>query len=191
VLSESGKKGYIRSILAGLYGIAEADLDSDDLQASWRRNLVDEDQVLGVLNAFYGKKVTKEMFYERAHKTTVRSLPVYDLAEKLRAAGIKTGILSNIFSSTARELKEKGFYDNFDPIILSCQEGYAKPDPEFYAIAVQKSGVTAEEILFIDDQEKCRPPAEKIGMHFLLAESPEQIVQDTTAIIAKYNNLIL
>lgn len=191
VLSESGKKGFVRKILADLYGITEAELDSDKLQANWRRNQVDEKDVIGALNKQYGKHVTTDMFYERAHGAIVRSSAVYDLAEQLRARGIATGILSNIFSTTACELRDKGFYKDFSPVVLSCEEGFAKPDDELYRIAVQRSGVRPEEILFIDDQEKCRPPAEKIGMNFLLAESSEQIVHDTTALIARHNNITL
>jgi epoxide hydrolase-like predicted phosphatase len=188
VLSESGKAGFVRSILAELYGISLDDLYSDKLQQAWRRDQVDEKEVLDDLNRHFGKKITPEMFYAKAHGAILRSPEVYGLAEQLRQLGIKTGILSNIFSTTAGELRSHGFYDGFDPVVLSCEQGYAKPDEELYKIAIQKAGVKAGEILFIDDQEKCRPPAEKLGMHFLLATSSQQIVEDTLKIINQQND---
>lgn len=187
VLSESGKKGFVRRILAELYEVSPDDLHADDLQRAWRRNQVDEQEVLDALNGHFGKQVTKEMFYAKAHGAILRSEAVYGLAEHLRADGIKTGIFSNIFTTTAAELRAQGFYDGFDPIVLSCEQGYAKPDEELYRIAIQKTGVVASEILFIDDQEKCRPPAEKLGMQFLLATSSAQIVADTLVLITKQN----
>lgn len=187
VLTESGKAGFVRSILADLYGVTLDDLYSDEVQQAWRRNQVDAKDVLEALNEHYGKNITTKMFFAKMQGATLRTTEVYGLADQLRSLGIKTGILSNIFSMTAANLRKKGFYDGFDPVVLSCEQGYAKPDEELYKIAITKTGVAADEILFIDDQEKCRPPAEKLGMHFLLAESPEQIVSDTLQIISEQN----
>lgn len=183
VLTETGKKGFIRQVLADLYGMPVDELFSAELQKSWRRNEVDEAVILEKLNKRYGKHITPRMFAEQAHADVIRSEPVYLLAQQLRADGMQVGILSNVFSSTAAFLREQGFYDGFDPVVLSCEVGYAKPDEELYKAAIRQSGHKAHEILFIDDQEKCRPPAEKLGIHFLLATSPEQIVTETAAII--------
>jgi putative hydrolase of the HAD superfamily len=187
VLSMSGKQGFIRHILSGLYDVPLEQLEIHSLQAAWRRNKVDDIEVLDSLNQRYGKHVTPRMFYEKAEGEVLRSPEVYSLASRLRGMGIKTGILSNIFSVTAKYLRKHGFYDGFDPIVLSCEEGYAKPDPEFYDIAVKRLGLQPDEVLLIDDQEKCRPPAEKLGMQFLLATSPEQIVDDTLKLISDQN----
>lgn len=183
VLTETGKRGFIRQVLADLYGMPVDELFSAELQKSWRRNEVDEAVILDKLNKRYGKQITPRMFAEQAHADVVRSEPVYQLAARLKAAGLQVGILSNVFSSTAAFLRERGFYDGFDPVVLSCEMGFAKPDEELYKAAIQRSGHRPHEVLFVDDQEKCRPPAEALGMHFLLATSPEQIVTGVTAII--------
>ena len=187
VLSTSGKRGFIRQILAELYEVPIDQLHAETFQGDWRRNKVDDVDVLNSLNQEFGAHVTPEMFYAVAEGEVLRSPEVYSLAAQLRAAGIKTGILSNIFSVTAKYLREHGFYDDFDPIVLSCEEGYAKPDPELYEAAVTRLGVRPEEILLIDDQEKCGPPAESLGMQFLLAKDPQQIVDDTLQLISEQN----
>lgn len=189
VLTESGKKGFVSQALADAYGVTIDEIQLSKLQYQWRKNMTDEEEVMDVLNKRFNKKVSVKEFYEHLHGETLRSEEVYSMADQLRAAGIKTGILSNVFTTSAELLREQGFYDGFDPIVLSCEEGYAKPDEELYQIAIQKTGVKADEIVFIDDQEKCRPPAEKLGMHFVMAVSPQQIVDDTLALISKINSV--
>lgn len=41
--------------------------------------------------------------------------------------------------------------DAFDDLLLSCEIGLGKPQPEIYAEAVRRSGFRAEECLFTDD----------------------------------------
>jgi len=188
VLTETGKKGFIREVLANLYGMPVDEVFTAEVQKSWRRNEVDEAAILDGLNKRFGKQVTPRMFAEQAHADVIRSEPVYRLAEQLKEAGLQVGILSNVFSSTAAFLREQGFYEGFDPVVLSCEVGYAKPDEGLYKAAIKRSGHKPEEILFIDDQEKCRPPAEHLGIHFLLAASPQQVVDDTWAIIEREKN---
>jgi putative hydrolase of the HAD superfamily len=191
VLTQSGKSGFVAETIAGLYGVRPQDMDIGDLHAALRRGKQDETYFLDELNRRYHGKVTPKQFVEKAHALTAPSAEVYELAEALRSRGIKTGIFSNVFGMNARELKRQGYYDGFDPLILSCDEGFAKPDKEFYKIAVERLGVRPEEILFIDDQPKCMPPAEKLGMHTIIAASPKQIVEDTKALVRRLNNLEL
>jgi len=189
VLSQAGKKGFILKTVAELLGRPEDQVDIGDLHYMMRRGKGTDEQFFGEINRRYNAHLTKELFLANTHDCTVPSQDVYELAARLRAHGIKTGILSNVFGMSAQDLRERGFYDGFDPIVLSCEEGYAKPDPELYAIGVQRTGVAADEILFVDDQNKCLPEARRQGMHTIQALSPEQIVTDVTAYIKKHNHL--
>jgi epoxide hydrolase-like predicted phosphatase len=194
VLTESGKKGFIAQTLAELYGVNPEQLQYGDLHHMLRRGRgdigpFDEDAFFAELNRRYHTQVTKETFLEKVHSTFNPSQQVYDLASTLRSHGIRTGILSNVFNMNAQELRKQGWYDGFDPVILSCEEGYAKPEKHFYEIAIERLAVRPEEILFIDDQEKCMPPAEKFGIHTIIAVSPQQIVKDVKAVILAQNGL--
>lgn len=191
VLTESGRKGFIAQTLGQLYDQDPTTMEIGDLHALFRRGQANDDVLFETLNRRYGKHVTKEMFLDVVHESFIPAAEVYKLAESLRNHGIKTGILSNIFNMNVTVLREEGWYKGFDPVILSCEEGYAKPDKEFYDIAVERSGVAPEEILFIDDQQKCMPPAEAMGMHTLIAVSPAQIVADTKKIIREINGVDL
>lgn len=191
VLTESGKTGFVTESLAAVYGVRPEDLDVRQDHYLLRRGKGDVQALFDRLNKQFGKQVTKEIFLDKVHGMFVPSSEVYDLAARLREHGIRTGILSNIFSMNADVLREQGRYDGFDPVILSCDEGYAKPDPELYEIAIKKLGVQPEEILFVDDQEKCMGPARDFGMKTLIAEDPGQIVHDVTKIVEQQNGIAL
>lgn len=190
VLSEAGKRGSVRSWLGRVYGL---DVDVQKMQhvfnKMWRGQISDEDFLAAIRREFPEVPEVTVGDFMRHMQHFKRSEPVYALAERLRAQGIKTGILSNVFGLGVKPLRESGFYEGFDPVLLSCEVGYAKPDPEFYQLAVDKLGVKPEEIIFIDDQEYVLEPARAMGMHVILARTPEQIVRDTEAVIQKENGI--
>jgi len=191
VLTESGKSGFTGSIMAELYGVSVEELNIGKDHALMRRGKEDDNELFERLNKQYGKQVTTQMFVDRAQSTFKPSQSVYDLAAQLRAQGIKTGLLSNIFTMNAQRLRADGWYDGFDPVILSCEEGYAKPDPEICDIAIRKTGVQPAEILFVDDQAKCIGPAQKLGFKIVVAKTPDQIVTDVKSVIAAENGVEL
>lgn len=194
VLTQSGRKGFIAHTLADMYGVPVADIQIDALHGDLRRGNIDSKAFFAELNRRYGSKrtITPKMFVEKVHATFVAAPGVYELAARLRKHGIRTGILSNVFAINARELREQGRYDGFDPVVLSCDEGYSKPDTEFYQIALKRLGdVRPEEVLFIDDQDKCLPPAQALGMHVIQAKTPEQTVAETETLIKDLNQIEL
>jgi len=191
VLSKTGKKGFIQEKIAELYGLNPKDVDITDLHMDLRRGVSTDEQFFAMLNKRFNGNVSKEMFLDAVNGAVDVSSEVYDLAARLRKHGIATGIFSNVFAMNAAAIRKQGLYDGFEPVLLSCDEGCAKPDEEFYKKAIERTSVQASEILLIDDQEKCLPPAEKLGMHVILATSPQQIVVDTEALITAENGINL
>lgn len=184
VLSEAGKPGSIRNIFGRVYGLDLNAMDIYDITGKMWRGQISDEAYLEEIRRRNPEvaAITPDEF--RAHMDSfTRSEPVYTLAEELRRQGIKTSILSNVFGIGVGALRSGGFYDGFDPVILSCEVGMAKPDKEIYELAVRQLGVRPDEIIFIDDQQMCLDPAAKLGMHTVLAQNPEQIVRDTWQII--------
>jgi putative hydrolase of the HAD superfamily len=102
-----------------------------------------------------------------------------DAINTLKAAGYPVGLLSNIIPPAKALIAKGGGYDPFDFIILSCDVGFAKPEVEMYDLALDKfAGLKPEEIVFIDDQPKCMPPAETMGMQTILATSTDQVIEE-------------
>jgi len=112
-------------------------------------------------------------------------------AKELRAEGIKTGILSNTFLTVPWILQLLGGYRGFDPIVLSSKEKISKPDPGIYQIAVGRTGVKSEEIIFVDNLEDNVATAEKLGMKTVLAKNSDQIIADIKKILSRENDLKL
>jgi len=193
VLTQGGTHGSIQRLVAKALGIPLSKLrPMDRLLLQLLTGRVSTTEFLKELEITYpkAKKPTRASLLSNAD-IFVPSLPVYVLAEKLRKKGIKTGILSNMFELSATSLRKKGLYAGFDPVVLSYEEHLAKPDPLFYERAVQKLGVAGNEVIFIDDQDRFREPAELLGMHFILAENPEQIVAEVETLLFEYDGIRL
>ena len=188
VLSTGGQD--VRNSLANMLGVDPDAVNLDVLHEDYRRGLMSTDKFFTEFGKMHKAQVTAQDF-NRSSDIFNRSKPVYELAKRLRQKNIRTGILSNIYPITAQVLRERGFYDGFKPVFLSCEEHFAKPDREFYEIAIAGLEVQASEILFIDDQEKCLPPARALGMKVIKAESPQQIVDDVKVLIRKENDIMI
>jgi epoxide hydrolase-like predicted phosphatase len=193
VLTEGGKAGCMQRLFGAIYGVDPRQID-DDLNILTRAQLgaITEEEFFSEMNRRHqgGQRANRHNYIAYAD-IFKKSEPVYNLAERLRHNRITTAILSNINNIAADELRARGFYDSFDPVILSYQEKLAKPDQRFYQIAIDRLRLRPEEILFIDDQTKNRQPAEALGLHFILANSPKQIVHDVEALIYEENDIKL
>jgi len=73
------------------------------------------------------------------------------LARALRST-CRTGILSNTNSLHARVNRGAGLYDGFDPVLLSCELGLAKPDPRIFRRALDLLGTRPERCVLVDDR---------------------------------------
>jgi putative hydrolase of the HAD superfamily len=109
---------------------------------------------------------------------------IVELISKLKDEGYTVGLLSNTVPDTAADIKSHGGYDMFDFVILSTEVGMAKPELEIYNLALgELRGISPDEVVFIDDQERCLVPAREIGIHTILAKNPQQIVDDCLEMI--------
>jgi putative hydrolase of the HAD superfamily len=71
-----------------------------------------------------------------------------DVVRAARAAGVRTGLLSN---SWGLEYERDGWDTLFDAVVISSEVGLRKPDPAIYALAAQRLELLPDEIVFIDD----------------------------------------
>jgi putative hydrolase of the HAD superfamily len=66
-------------------------------------------------------------------------------------ADARTAILSNAWPSQRARMSQLGLVDVVDELLLSCEIGFAKPDPRAFAVAVDRLGTQAGDTLFVDD----------------------------------------
>jgi putative hydrolase of the HAD superfamily len=79
------------------------------------------------------------------HEDTPRAL------KELRTRGFRLGMLSNLEPFQRPWIKELELEPRFDEIVLSCEVGLLKPEPEIYLLAAKKLAVTPEECVFVGD----------------------------------------
>jgi putative hydrolase of the HAD superfamily len=106
------------------------------------------------------------------------------LIKELKAGGLVVGLLSNVIPVTEQIIREQGGYELFQPCVLSCALGLKKPEREVYEeLLRQLPDIEPEQILFVDDQERCLVPARAMGIQTLLAENTSQIVKDVEELV--------
>lgn len=85
-----------------------------------------------------------------------------DAVAAFRAAGIRTGLLSN---SWGTRLYDRARLERlFDVVLVSGELGVRKPEPEIYAIAAERMGMAPEDLVFVDDLPGNLKPARALGM---------------------------
>ena len=84
-----------------------------------------------------------------------------DVVRTVRAAGVRTGLLSN---SWGLDYERDGWHALFDAVVISGEVGLRKPDPAIYALASERLGLPPEQIVFIDDLRPNVQAAAAAGM---------------------------
>ncbi|EJA0166402.1 HAD family phosphatase [Salmonella enterica subsp. enterica serovar Sandiego] len=98
-----------------------------------------------------------EQFGEQWFDGILPNQLMIDLFRKVKATGLKVGILTNNVVEWENHWKRVAVIsEEADVIVDSCKVGCRKPETEIFAIAAQRAGVRPEENLLIDDvPENC------------------------------------
>jgi HAD superfamily hydrolase (TIGR01509 family) len=107
--------------------------------------------------------------------------------QHVQACGINIGIISN-WDPTSFTLIQKKFPELFslfaeDYIIIPCQVGAIKPEPEIYYYALQQMNVSADHCFFIDDSPTNVDGATRAGIHGIVHQNWQNTIQQLTTIL--------
>lgn len=97
-----------------------------------------------------------------------------DLVRRVRAAGIRTGMVSNSWG--ADRYPADVVAELFDATVISGIEGFRKPDPRMYVLGAERIGVPAQACVFVDDLPFNLKPAAELGMATVLHKDPAATV---------------
>ena len=95
---------------------------------------------------------------------------MYDTIRALRAAGLRTALLSNSWGCD--EYPREDFPGLFDTVVLSGEVGMRKPEQEIFLHAAQTLGLPPEECVFVDDMPANVAAAQACGMTAVLHAEP-------------------
>jgi putative hydrolase of the HAD superfamily len=93
---------------------------------------------------------------------------VWEMARAFRAAGGRTGFLSNGVPEIVSHLRRTRALDAaFDAVVVSCEVGCMKPGPEIFRLCLERLGVAPGEALFADDRLENVEAARQLGLRAL------------------------
>jgi putative hydrolase of the HAD superfamily len=90
---------------------------------------------------------------------------VWDIAAEFRARGNRIAMLSNgVAEIICRVRTERHLEALFDVVIVSCEVGQCKPEPDIYRMCLDQLAVPAALTLFVDDRLENVAAAENAGL---------------------------
>ena len=105
-----------------------------------------------------------------------------DWVSHLRAAGLKTGLLSNMPLDLVAHLRTNfPWMKNFSFKTFSAEVRLIKPDPAIFEHTLRGLGVSAAETLFVDDREANIRASRALGIHAIQFRSIAQLKEDLDA----------
>lgn len=159
--------------------------------------------LIGLINKLGIGEISEDDFWNNISNTIGRDLPdnykslirdrlamiaeiypeMVELVTKLKQAGIKTAVLSNSIAPHEEVLRNKGAYDIFDVVVLSHLAKMRKPDKEIYEHILQLLQLNAKECVMVDDLEENLVTARNLGMAVVLAQNPNQVINDLMSLL--------
>lgn len=123
------------------------------------------------------------LFEGDAASWTRINLPVLEWAGRLRRAGVRTGILSNMPRDVLHWIGERfPWIAEFEVRVFSCDLGVNKPDEKIYRSCLGAFRLEGEQVLFLDDIPKNVKGAEQVGIRAVLFHD----LNDTLKVIEKH-----
>ncbi|MFF2166634.1 HAD family hydrolase [Streptomyces sp. NPDC058175] len=89
---------------------------------------------------------------------------MFELASELRGLGVRVALLSNSWCNTYPRERIDAL---FDPVVISGEVGLRKPLAPIYRLTLDRLGVPADRVLFVDDAEPNVLGARAVGMQAL------------------------
>lgn len=99
--------------------------------------------------------------------------PMVDAVRRARAAGIKTGLISNSWGD-GLAYDPALLEELFDAVVLSGEVGLHKPQPEIFHLGAERIGVAPEDCVFVDDLRENCEGAEAVGITAILHRGSER-----------------
>jgi epoxide hydrolase-like predicted phosphatase len=93
--------------------------------------------------------------------------PMVDAVRHARAAGIRTGLISNSWGDGIA-YEPALMEELFDAVVISGDVGLHKPEPEIFYLGAERIGIAPEECVFVDDLRENCAGAEAVGMKAIL-----------------------
>jgi epoxide hydrolase-like predicted phosphatase len=95
----------------------------------------------------------------------------------------KTALLSDAWPDARELFTLYGLHQAAYQMVISAEEGLAKPDKRLFRLALERLGVLPEETVFVDDLSQNVHGAREIGIRAIQFESPEQVISEVNSLL--------
>lgn len=133
-----------------------------DLYPALERGEIDEEQYWDHHRRL-GIEVDPARFHEVRRADTTWLPGMAELLDDLDGAVLR--VTASNYPTWIEELAQELLSDRFDRVLASCHLGARKPDPRFYLRLLDRIGLDASEVAFVDDREVNVVAAEEVGLH--------------------------
>ena len=120
---------------------------------------------LDEFNTILAQRLNVLVDWKRYYLESVEAVPGMNELVRWVADQYQVGLLTNTMPGFVAPLQQHGQLPQvrFDAVVDSSQVHSLKPEPAIYDHALKQAGVTADEILLIDDERPNLVAAEKLG----------------------------
>ena len=148
--------------------------------SSFERGKITLDEYLDRTVFYRSRPFTRDEFRDFMFSLSQPMPEVLALARSLADSG---KYFMGTINNESRELNlyriEKfGFREIFRLFVSSCFVGLRKPESGIYRLAIELTQINPEECCFIDDRALNLEIAEKMGMHTIQMQTPEQLREE-------------
>lgn len=159
--------------------------DDDRLVFDLETGAISEDEFARAfaarLEAVSGTRVEPEGLVARMFRVELE-MSMLDAVAAARAAGYKTGMLSN---SWGPSLYPRDILSSlFDEIVISGEVGLRKPDPLIFELATRRLEVAPSRAVFVDDHPGHLEVARDLGFITVLHRTPAETVGELKRLLA-------
>jgi putative hydrolase of the HAD superfamily len=143
------------------------------------------DRLEAPLEERLGRRVELGSMAERMMAELHPNQELFDYYRRLRDEhGLRLGILTNNVREWEPLWRPKLPIDEiFDDVVDSAFVGMRKPEPEIYALALERLGASAEECAFVDDIEVNVTAARELGLHGIHFHDTAQAIAEIEALL--------
>jgi HAD superfamily hydrolase (TIGR01549 family) len=166
-----------RQQLAGRLGIDYEDLnklvfDSESSRLASVGELTPEQHWISVVSKLRRKDSELSAIRDEFFAGDIVDRTLIEYIRSLRGK-YKTGLISNAWGDLRDFIVREKFDDAFDRMIISAEVGAMKPQPKIFEIALEQSGVSPTETVFVDDFYVNIEGCEKVGIKGIHFKDPE------------------
>jgi putative hydrolase of the HAD superfamily len=129
-------------------------------------------RLLGELGVPFGDGLATRIYATFTDIGNYRLFPdVVPTLDRLKAAGLRLGVVSNFEEWLERLLESLGVTPYFEVRVISGVEGVEKPDPRIFRLALDRVGVEASVAAYVGDSVQFDvEPASVVGMTAILLD---------------------